>query len=181
VITNAAGIVSLDALRWCQSLGVGVLILGSDGIAQLASTPRMTDDAGLRRTQALAPERPYGLDIARWLLGHKVAARASLVASRFDDHDTTETIAELAGEIELAESIEEARQLEASAAALYFGAWSARPETSPRFAAQDRRRIAPHWSTLRRSALDARLLEHQPQGREAGERPPQLLLRPPRS
>jgi hypothetical protein len=31
VILNAAGIVSLDALRWCSGLGVGVLVLGPDG------------------------------------------------------------------------------------------------------------------------------------------------------
>ncbi|MGD0944643.1 MAG: hypothetical protein ABR972_10270 [Acidimicrobiales bacterium] len=55
VILNAAGVVSLDAVRWCDALGVGVLVLGSDGTAQLASTPRMTDDARLRRAQALAP------------------------------------------------------------------------------------------------------------------------------
>ena len=38
VILNAAGIISLDALRWCANLGVGVLMLGSDGTAQLASS-----------------------------------------------------------------------------------------------------------------------------------------------
>jgi hypothetical protein len=45
VLLNAAVRVILDALRWCQRLGVGVLVLGSDGTAQLASTPRMTDNA----------------------------------------------------------------------------------------------------------------------------------------
>jgi len=39
VILNAAGVVSLEALRWCQALDVGVLVLGGDGTAQLASTP----------------------------------------------------------------------------------------------------------------------------------------------
>ena len=65
VILDAAGAVSLDALRWCHALGVGVLVLGSDGTAQLASTPSTTDDGRLRRTQALAPFEPYGLDVAR--------------------------------------------------------------------------------------------------------------------
>ena len=155
VVANAAGTVSLDALRWCSSLGVGVLILGGDGKAHLASAPRVSDDARLRRTQALAPERPYGLDIARYLLAAKVAAQAALVAKRFSDRDAAETIAELAGAIELAESIEEARQLEASAAAIYFGSWQGRPECAPRFAAKDRKRIPPHWQVYegRRSVL----------------------------
>ena len=82
VVVNAAGTLSLEALRWCASLGIGVLVLGADGTPQLASTPRMTDDARLRRVQALAPSEPYGLDIARWLLGRKVAAQATLVARR---------------------------------------------------------------------------------------------------
>ena len=77
VILNAAGIVSLYALRWCANLGIGVLVLGPDGTCQLASTPRMTDNARLRRTQALAPFEPYGLDIARWLISRKVAGRAA--------------------------------------------------------------------------------------------------------
>ena len=71
VILNAAGTVSLDALRWCQALGVGVLVLGPDGTPQLASTPRTTDDARLRRTQALAPTESYGPDVARWLISRK--------------------------------------------------------------------------------------------------------------
>ena len=83
VILNAAGVVSLDALRWCQALGVGVLVLGSDGTAQLASTPRMTDDARLRRTQALAPFEPYGLDVARWLMSRKIMGQGKLVLRRF--------------------------------------------------------------------------------------------------
>ncbi len=155
VILNAAGIVSLDALRWCANLGVAVLVLGSDGTAQLTSTPRMTDDARLRRTQALAPFEPYGLDVARWLISRKVMGQGKLVLRRFGDGMTAETIGNLALASEGAETIDELRQLEASAAALYFGAWSGRAECTPTFAARDRRRIPPHWSRYegRRSVL----------------------------
>jgi CRISPR-associated endonuclease Cas1 len=155
VILNAAGMVSLDALRWCSRLGIGVVVLAPDGKAQLASTPRMTDDARLRRTQALAPSEPYGLDIARELLGAKLGGQARLLANRFGDDETACTILDLADALRGAETIEEARQLEASAAALYFGSWSGRPECAPTFAAKDRRRIPPHWSRYegRRSVL----------------------------
>jgi CRISPR-associated endonuclease Cas1 len=155
VILNAAGMVSLDALRWCQALGVGVLVLGSDGAVQLASTPRITDDARLRRTQALAPFEPYGLDVARWLMSRKLMGQGKLVLRRFDDSMTAETIGDLALATEGAETIDELRQLEASAAALYFGAWSGRAECVPTFATKDRRRIPPHWSRFegRRSVL----------------------------
>ena len=155
VILNAAGMVSLDALRWCHALGVGVLVLGSDGTAQLASTPRMTDDARLRRTQALAPFEPYGIDVARWLMSRKITGQGKLVLRRFDDSMTAETIGDLDLATEGIETIDELRQLEASAAALYFGAWSGRPECAPIFATRDRHRIPPHWSRYegRRSVL----------------------------
>ena len=155
VILNAAGIVSLDALRWCANLGVGVLVLGPDGTAQLASTPRMTDDARLRRTQALAPFEGHGLDVARWLMFRKIQGQGKLVLRRFGDAVTAETIGDLALATEGVETIDELRQLEASAAALYFGAWSGRAECAPTFAAKDRGRIPPHWSRYegRRSVL----------------------------
>jgi CRISPR-associated endonuclease Cas1 len=146
VILNATGTVSLDALRWCDGLGVGVLVLGFDGTVQLVSTPRMTDDARLRRTQALAPFEPYGIDVARWLMSRKIMGQGKLVFRRFGDSVTAETIGDLALATEGVETIDELRQLEASAAALYFGTWSGRAECAPTFAAKDRHRIPPHWS-----------------------------------
>jgi CRISPR-associated endonuclease Cas1 len=155
VVLNAAGIISLDALRWCSGLGVGVLVLGPDGTCQLASTPRMTDDARLRRQQAIAPSEPYGLDIARWLISRKVAGEGHVLIRCFGDESTAETLGELVLAIEEAGTIDEIRQLEATSAALYFGSWSGRPETAPHFAPTDRRRIPPHWSRFegRRSVL----------------------------
>jgi len=155
VILNAAGVVSLDAVRCCQALGVGVLVLGSDGTATLASTPRMSDDARLRRTQALAPSEPYGLDVARWLISRKLIGQGKLVLRHFGDSEAAETIGDLALAVEEATTIDEIRQLEAFAAALYFGAWSGRAECEPMFAVKDRRRIPPHWSRYdgRRSVL----------------------------
>ncbi|MGO9583560.1 MAG: hypothetical protein ACLP36_12190 [Acidimicrobiales bacterium] len=96
MVMNATGIVSLDALRWCDALGVGVLVLGSDGMAQLASTPRLTDDARLRRTQALAPFETHGLDVVRWIMSRKIQGQGKLVLSRFGDAATAETIGDLA-------------------------------------------------------------------------------------
>jgi hypothetical protein len=88
VILNGAGMVTLDALRWCSALGVGVLVLGPEGTAQLASTPRMTDDARLRRTQALAPFEPYGLDVAQWLMSRKILGQGKPVLRSFGDSAT---------------------------------------------------------------------------------------------
>src|SRR5271165_2113711 len=112
VILNAGGIVTLDALRSCTSLGIGVVVLGPDGTAQLASTPRMTDDARLRRTQALAPSGPYGLDVARWLISRKLVGQGAVALKRFADAETAETLGELALAVESATSIDEVREFE---------------------------------------------------------------------
>ena len=106
----------------------------------------MTDDARLRRTQALASSEPYGLDVARWLISRKLIGQGKLVLRRFGDTETAETIGDLALGVEEAATIDEIRQLEAIGAAAYFAAWSGRAECEPMFAAKDRQRIPPHWS-----------------------------------
>ncbi len=155
VMRASAGFVTWEALSWCAALGIGVLVIDRDGRAELASTPRSTDDARLRRAQALAPAEPVGLAITRYLLSVKVRGQAGIVSKRFGDMSEGETISSLADAIEAAESIEEARQLEASAAALYFATWGSRVDTTPRFAPADRKRVPSHWCnfTGRRSVL----------------------------
>ncbi|MGH9172477.1 MAG: CRISPR-associated endonuclease Cas1 [Acidimicrobiales bacterium] len=127
--------------------------MSASGVASRAR--RLTDDARLRRTQALAPKEPYGLDVARWLISRKLAGQGALLARKFGVADASGTIGELAIAAEEAETIDELRQLEASAAALYFGSWSGRIECVPCFAVQDRRRVPAHWSRFdgRRSVL----------------------------
>jgi len=155
VVLGSTGTWSLDAMHWCRRLGVGILVLAPDGTAALASTPRMTDDARLRRILAQAPDLPVGLDIARSVLIRKLTAQAGLLASRFDEHDSAWTIADLAAACSDVATVEELRQLEASAAALYWQTWAGRPECVPTFAAKDRGRVPPHWSRYegRRSVL----------------------------
>jgi CRISPR-associated endonuclease Cas1 len=155
VVLATSGCMTLDSLHWCRKLGVGVVVLAPDGSPTLASTPRMTDDARLRRMQALAPDLPVGIDIARFLLGNKMTAQAGLLASRFDDHDAACTIVGLAQECENVGTVDALRQLEASAAAFFWQSWAGRPECVPVFANRDRARIPPHWSRYegRRSVL----------------------------
>lgn len=53
------------------------------------------------------------------------------VLCRFGDAMTAETIGDFALATESAAMIDELRQVEASAATLYFGAWSGRSECAP--------------------------------------------------
>jgi CRISPR-associated endonuclease Cas1 len=169
VLANPDGYLTFEALRWCQGVDIGVVVLGPGGVPVLQSAPRMTDDARLRRVQALAPDEPVGLGVARYLLSAKVAGQARLVRQRFAERSAvpclsgtgeifdgrSAPIADLAEAVKCAETIDEARQLEASAAALYFAAWAGRPETTPAFASKDRGRVPAHWTTFegRRSVL----------------------------
>jgi CRISPR-associated endonuclease Cas1 len=157
VVLGNTGCITLDALTWCRRLGIGVVVMASDGSSVLTSTPRMTDDARLRRMLAQAPDLPVGIDIARSLLSRKLAGQAGLLASRFDEdeEDAASTIADLALACADVGTVDELRQLEASAAALYWQSWVGRPECVPNFAAKDRTRIPPHWSRYegRRSVL----------------------------
>lgn len=171
VVLASTGLVTLDALHWCSRLGIGVVVLAPDGAARLASTPRLTDDARLRRTQAVALDAPYGLDIARWLISRKLLGQGQ-VALRLGAGEAAETIGELVIAAEEAESVEELRGIEASAASLYFAGWTNRPECSPHFATQDRRRVPAHWCRYegRRSVLASA------NGNRKAERPVNAIL-----
>jgi len=155
VVLGSTGMVTIDALNWCRRLSIGVVMLTPDGSPVLASTPRMTDDARLRRVQAKAPDEPIGLDLARWLLFEKLTAQAKLLASQFDDHDTACSIGDLAEAMATAETIDALRGIEAAAASRYWQSWTGRPECVPRFAAKDRTRTPVHWGLYqgRRSVL----------------------------
>ena len=155
VVLGTTGSCSLEALDWCRRLGIGVLVLAPDGTSVMAPTPRVTDDARLRRAQARCMDEPVGLDLARWVMVNKVNGQALVLRQRLGDSDGASTLWGLAEAVMLAKTADEIRQLEASAAAIYFAAWVGRPETAPRFIAKDAHRIPPHWTRFegRRSVL----------------------------
>jgi CRISPR-associated endonuclease Cas1 len=155
VVIGSTGLVTLDALNWCRRLGIGVLVLAPDGTALLASTPRMTDDARLRRIQAQAPDLPVGLDLARGLIADKLVGQAKVLTGYFAAHDEASTVADLVDALASAESVEEIRGVEAAAASVHWQTWAGRPECVPRFATRDRSHVPGHWTRFegRRSVL----------------------------
>ncbi len=148
------GFLTTEALSWCQAQGTAVVVLRA-GDVLLAASPPGRNDARVRRAQALAGDSPAGLAVVRHLLGAKLAGQARVLDSVLGDDDTAATVADLAGGIEVATSIDEARQLEAVAAAAYFATWSEHPATAVRFVVKDRSRVPPHWCIFdsRRSAI----------------------------
>ncbi len=173
VVGNVTGAVTFDALRWCEALGIGVLVLGPDDAPLLTSVPRATDDARLRRMQALAPDLPVGLDLARFFISEKITGEARVLSTHFGAHDEASTLLELAGVAESpTTTIDEVRQVEATAAASYWQTWAGRSEAVPTFAAADRRRIPGNWTRFdsRRSVLASA------NGNRRAERPTNALL-----
>jgi CRISPR/Cas system-associated endonuclease Cas1 len=123
VLLASTGLVTIDAFHWCSRLGIGVVVLAPDGTARLTSSPRLTDDARLRRTQALALSDPHGLDVARWLISRKLVGHGKVLLSRFGEADAAETLGDLALGVEEAAGFDEIRQVGAAAAGLYFAVW----------------------------------------------------------
>lgn len=150
VVLGRSGFLTLEAVRWCEAVGIAVVVL-DQGEAVLASAHPRVDDSRLRRAQAMAWGSPVGLAVAVDLLGRKVTAHADtcylLPTPR---PDVSSTLLALADTLSGAMTVDEARQLEAVAAAAYFEAWS---EVVIRFA--DECHLPHHWQRFdgRRSPL----------------------------
>lgn len=173
VILGSSGSFSLDALRYCDRLGIAVIVIDSrQPRPSFVSIPKRTDDARLRRVQAKAPESEVGLDLTRMLLMAKLDGQADLMQKVFGDDDTADSILTLRDELAESSSYDEIRGYEASAAACYFNAWGASPLSVPTFIPKDRSRVPDHWLRFdgRRSVL------HANNGNRKAERPVNAVL-----
>jgi CRISPR-associated endonuclease Cas1 len=154
VVLSSAGTVGLDALRWCAGGGIGVVVLDPfGGELHLTSGGVGNDDPRLRRAQALAMATPAGFEATRYLIACKLAGQASVAKSRLSQPGAADTIIRLRDELELAETLEEIRHVEAVAANVYWNAWG---EIEVPFVRKDVPRVADHWRAFegRRSAVN---------------------------
>ena len=132
VVIGAAGMVSLEALRWCAGAGVGVglVVLDPADASVLATSGSCSvDDARLRRLQALAMGNEIGLAVARYLTHAKLAGQASVASGELEASEVARSIASVSEALDDAASLEELRQLEAVAANLT--GTRGRPSRSP--------------------------------------------------
>jgi CRISPR-associated endonuclease Cas1 len=154
VVLSSAGTVGLDALRWCAGAGVGVVVLDPfGGEMHLTSGGVGNDDPRLRRAQALAMATTAGFEATRYLIASKLAGQASVARGRLTNRAAAETIARLRDELEVADTLEEIRHVEAVAANVYWHAWG---EIEVPFVRKDVPRVADHWRVFegRRSAVN---------------------------
>jgi CRISPR-associated endonuclease Cas1 len=144
VIAGPAGYLSIPAVRWVRDVGADLVVLGPDGDVMLAPGRTSPNDARLRRAQALAAGSHLGLRISRQLITAKIAGQHRVVVSRFPDTPAryVNALRDQVAEAERAPTIEELRQTEALASALYFSAWNG---LRPKWARRDEARIPEHW------------------------------------
>ncbi len=154
LVVAGDGFLTTEALAWCKAQGTAVVILRA-GEVLLGASPPGRDDARIRRAQAIAAGSPAGLAAVRHLLAAKINGQAKVLRDVFGAEGTAQTLADLAAGIDVAEDVDECRQLEAVAAAAYFAIWADHSATMVGFVAKDRSRVPPHWQVLdsRRSAI----------------------------
>jgi CRISPR-associated endonuclease Cas1 len=173
VVLGASGTVSLDALRYCDRLGIELAVIDPISSAvTFTSTPKGIDDARLRRIQALVPESALGLDIIKMLLAAKLDGQSKVLRTKLGRSEEALSVASLRDQLAESTSYDEIRGFEASAAACYFNAWAASKLVVARYVAKDRGRVPEHWRHFdgRRSVL------HANNGNRKAERPVNAIL-----
>jgi len=146
VVLGHAGTVSLEALRWLHEIGASFVQLGADGEIIAATGPAGTDDARLRRAQALATTNGVGLEIARDLLRDKLTRQAALLERLPGTNDTVRVeLAEAPAQLEQAKTPVALRVAEARGASAYWSTWSTVGICFPN---REVGRVPVHWHTF---------------------------------
>lgn len=145
VVLGHSGTVSLEALRWLADVKAAFVQIDADGEVIAATAPLGLDDPRLRRAQALATTNRIGLDIARTLIGHKLAGQAALLAQLPDSEHARGVVEGYLTTLAEAETTEQLRLLEAHAAVAYWQTWA--PMAIP-WVRKDAARVPAHWQTF---------------------------------
>jgi len=83
VVAAGACLVTFEALRWCSSLGVGVVVVGA--MSTLASTPRVTTAPSCAGSRLSPPMEPVGLGVPAPCSAPRWLAKLTLCLGRFGD------------------------------------------------------------------------------------------------
>lgn len=142
VIFGHTGSISFDALRWLHDIGCAFVQLDIDGTVLTASGPTGSDDARLRRAQALASGNETGLEIARNLLTEKLDGQARGLQHISGADNASDEIRRLADTFATCETMAQIRTIEAQAASIYWNAWA---NVRVRFARKAAARMPDHW------------------------------------
>jgi CRISPR-associated endonuclease Cas1 len=145
VVIGQAGYVSLEALRWLNDIGAGLIHLDHNLKLVTVSSRLTLDDARLRRLQAKAAETSVGVEIAREIIRRKLAGQAAVLTSLDTAADDLEILEWARRDVEAAATLTEIRTAESGGAVAYWRALSA---LTVRFGKQDARRVPEHWQSV---------------------------------
>ena len=145
VLIGRDGYITLAALRWLHDTGAAFVHLDTSGELIAATVADGADLAGLRRAQALAPDTPAGLEVARHVLSEKVRGQAAVADELDAAKHVQDALHRGLSEIEDGRSLAALLDAERAAAKLYWEAWS---EVTARFPRSDIARLPEHWLTF---------------------------------
>lgn len=145
VIIGHTGTVSLDALRWLHDIGCAFVQLDTDGKVITASAPLGSDDARLRRAQALACGNKTGIRIAHDLLNRKLDGQAAVLGRIPDTEQAASEIGNYRDELCTTNTLIGLRICESQAARIYWHSWADVPVLFVRKIAA---RMPDHWQTF---------------------------------
>jgi CRISPR-associated endonuclease Cas1 len=154
VVLGTSGTLSIEAVRWLDGAGIPWTVIdSSSGVVLSTSTSMANDDARIRRAQALCPGTDTGRSIAIYLTALKLTGQTAIALDQLGAKATADTITHMASRLDDSSTLEEIRQIEASAANLYWAAWGS---VQAQFVAKDAKRVPSNWMTFegRRSALN---------------------------
>lgn len=154
LILGHSGGITLDALAWCNAVGVSVAQLDPiTGHVLLAVGAAGRDDPRLRRAQALAANRSVGVTVTRALIGAKIS-RQSEVLRRLGEPVAADRLDIKQASLDAVTELRIIAGIESQAANSYFGMWTR--HVAATFATRDRARVPEHWLGYdgRRSVLD---------------------------
>lgn len=141
LVIGNGGSISLEALCWLRDVGAALVHITRDGRLVATTTPDSAD-ARLRRAQALATTNGRGVEVARFILGEKIAGQRRVLTRLTDDPGITGSFDSAAVRLIDAETIDELRWAERDAALAYWTAWA---PVQVRFPAADGRRVPEQW------------------------------------
>jgi CRISPR-associated protein Cas1 len=143
VISGDTGTITLDAIRWCADMGITITQIDREARQLMAAGAPGADDARIRRAQAASLTSPLGLQIVRWLLTEKISGHADIAEGYLALPVAANNLHHHAKSLGDAPDITACRDIEATAANLYFGLWVDR--VFPQLATRDLDRIPKHW------------------------------------
>jgi len=142
VCIGSDGFVSLAALKWLAAQNASFVLLERNGKVQCVTGPVRPSEAKLRRSQALAAGNGIGLEIARTLIEAKLSGEERVLREQLNSPTVADVVSNFRNKLASADSFDDIRIVEATAAAAYFREWRFLPVMWPK---ADVKKIPDHW------------------------------------